>query len=339
VLTHLFGGSAGREGTAVQMGGALAHGVVDWLPWLSRYDIRIVLMSGIAAGFGGVFGTPVAGAVFALEVLVIGRMNYLAIFPCLVASIVADQTTIFWGAHHTHYHIASIVPEGSELHSAPLDLVLWGWVILAGALFGLTSLLFAATTHQVSAFFKRFVGHPVLRPIVGGGLLIGMVWLVGTRDYLGLGVRGEFEDSITITRCFQAGGAVTFAWLLKLVFTSVTLGSGFKGGEVTPLFFIGAALGNTLALWWGLPVDLLAALGFVAVFAGATNTPLACTIMAVELFGSEYLTYFATACFMAYLLSGPSGIYASQKLGIPKHPGQWIGSEQPDLPPEKPSSQ
>jgi len=327
VLTHLFGGSAGREGTAVQMGGALAHGLVAWLPWLSRYDIRIVLMAGIAAGFGGVFGTPVAGAVFALEVLVIGRMNYLAIFPCLVASIVADQTTIRWGAHHTHYHIASILPESSGLHVAPLETGLWCWVVLAGALFGLTSLLFAKTTHQVSAVAKRWLPHPVLRPMVGGCLLIGMVWLVGTRDYLGLGVRGEFEDSVTIVSCFTVGGAFAFSWLIKLLFTAVTLGTGFKGGEVTPLFFIGAALGNTLAVWWGLPVDLMAALGFVGVFAGATNTPIACTLMAVELFGGEYITYFATVCFMAYLFSGPSGIYASQKLGIPKHPGQLIREE------------
>src|SRR5690606_22889357 len=144
------------------------------------------------------------------------------------------------------------------------------------------------------------------------------------RDYLGLGVRGEFEDSVTIVSCFTVGGAFAFSWLIKLLFTSVTLGTGFKAGVVTPLIAIGAALGNSLAVWWGLPVDLLAALGFVGVFAGATNTPIACTIMAVELFGAEYITYFATVCWMAYLFSGPAGIYASQKPGTPKHSGRMV---------------
>jgi H+/Cl- antiporter ClcA len=153
---------------------------------------------------------------------------------------------------------------------------------------------------------------------MGGLLVIGLVWVSGTRDYLGLGVSSPDPQAVTIVRCFEPGGAHAFSWLWKIVFTAVTLSSGFKGGEVTPLFFIGAALGNTFAAFVGAPVDLFAALGFASVFAGATNTPIACTIMAVELFGSEYIIYFATSCLIAYLFSGHSGIYLSQRIGTPK---------------------
>lgn len=318
VVTHLFGGSAGREGTAVQMGGSLASGLAQLVPRLTAADVRILLMAGIAAGFGGVFGTPVAGAVFALEVLVIGRMNYTAIVPCLIASVVADQACIAWGIGHTHYHVASVLPPSSPLHLAPLDGWLLGKVILASATFGLTSVVFAELVHGLHHVFKRGISLPVLRPAVGGALVIGLMLLLGTRDYLGLGVSSPDPHAVTILSCFHTGGAQPWSWLWKLLFTAVTLSSGFKGGEVTPLFFIGAALGNTLAVLLGAPVDLFAALGFIGVFAGATNTPLACILMGIELFGGEYTVYFATACIVSYLFSGHHGIYLSQRIGAPK---------------------
>lgn len=318
VVTHLFGGSAGREGTAVQMGGSLASGFIRLFPNLSRADVRTFLMAGVSAGFGGVFGTPVAGTIFALEVLAIGRMNYAALVPCLIAGIASDQTCIAWGIQHTHYHVASQLVAGSSLHLAPLTLSLIAKVILAAALFGLTSVLFAECVHGLNQVFKSAIRWPVLRPAVGGGLVIGMMFLLGTRDYLGLGVSSPEAGHVTILSSFQPGGADTWSWLWKLLFTAVTLSSGFKGGEVTPLFFIGAALGNTLALMLGAPVDLFAALGFISVFAGATNTPLACTMMGIELFGGEYAVYFAVATFTAYLFSGHSGIYLSQRIGTPK---------------------
>jgi len=329
VVTHLFGGSAGREGTAVQMGGSLASGFARLLPGLSRADLRILLMAGVSAGFGGVFGTPVAGTIFAMEVLIIGRMSYAAIFPCLIAGITADQTCLAWGIGHTHYHIASQLAAGSPLHLAPLTVLLMFQIVIAAIVFGLTSLAFAKLVHGLQQISQRAVPWAILRPAVGGSLVIALMLLLGTRDYLGLGVSSPDPHAVTIVSCFHAGGAHPWSWFWKAIFTAITLSSGFKGGEVTPLFFIGAALGNTLAVLCGAPVDLFAALGFLAVFAGATNTPLACTMMGVELFGGEYTVHFATACFTAYLFSGHTGIYRSQRLGTPKveHP------EQPPPPP------
>ncbi|MCC7420055.1 MAG: DUF190 domain-containing protein [Planctomycetaceae bacterium] len=318
VVTHLFGGSAGREGTAVQMGGSLASGLASLVPRVDRNDVRTLLMAGVSAGFGGVFGTPVAGTIFALEVLAIGRMSYAAILPCLIAAIASDQTCTAWGIGHTHYHIASMLPAGSELHLAPLSMSLLGKVAVAGMLFGLTSVLFAELVHGLHRIFKELIRRPIFRPAVGGLIVIGLVHWLETRDYLGLGVSSPDPHAVTILSCFHSGGATEWSWLWKIVFTAVTLSSGFKGGEVTPLFFIGAALGNVLAGLLGAPVDFFAALGFVAVFAGATNTPLACTIMAIELFGGEFTVYFATACLVAYLFSGHSGIYLSQRIGTPK---------------------
>lgn len=321
VVTHLFGGSAGREGTAVQMGGSLASGLGRLVPGLSRADLRTLLMAGVSAGFGGVFGTPVAGTIFAMEVLTIGRMNTAALVPCLIAGIASDQACIAWGIQHTHYQISSPLAAGAQLHLVPLTLGMLWKVIVAAMLFGLTSVLFAETVHGLQQLFKVTIRRPVLRPAMGGLLVIGLIYLVGTRDYLGLGVSSTEPGPVTILSSFQSGGAHTWSWLWKLLFTAVTIGSGFKGGEVTPLFFVGAALGNTLAVWLGAPVDLFAALGFIAVFAGATNTPLACTMMGIELFGGEFAVHFAVATFAAYLMSGHSGIYLSQRIGTPKTEG------------------
>jgi H+/Cl- antiporter ClcA len=153
--------------------------------------------------------------------------------------------------------------------------------------------------------------------VVGAALVLGITWMLGTRDYLGIGVTTATGEGVSIVNAFT-GGATPWSWFWKLLLTAITLSSGFKGGEVTPLFFVGATLGAALAGVLGVPVDLLAGIGFIAVFAGATNTPLACTIMGVELFGSQYLIYFATACFFAYLFSGHSGIYLSQRIGFAK---------------------
>ena len=318
VLTHLCGGSAGREGTAVQMGGAIAGGVVRCVPCLRSADIRTLLVAGLAAGFGGVFGTPVAGAIFALEVLAIGRIHHDAILPCLVAAVASHQTCLAWGITHMPYHVEPML--GSE---AGLAALVASWRFLAaaavgGILFGWTGMLFAGVAHATQRVFARVIAVPVLRPVVGGCLVIALVELLGTRDYLGLGVTSPDPAATTIVTAFEPGGAGLWSWWWKIVFTAVTLGSGFKGGEVTPLFFIGATLGNTLATLTGLPVDFMAALGFVAVFAGATNTPIACIVLAVELFGSAHVPYFAVAIVFAYLTSGHAGIYSSQRIGTPK---------------------
>jgi H+/Cl- antiporter ClcA len=316
ILTHLCGGSAGREGTAVQMGGGIASAFARMFKFLSPADTRTLLMSGVAGGFGGVFGTPLAGAVFAMEVLAIGRISYEAVLPCLLAAIVADYTCGAWGIGHTPYHIAMTGGDGL-MH---IDWWLLGKVAIAGAAFGLAARLFAELAHSAQHLFKSLIKIAYLRPALGGIGVIGLSFLFGS-DYLGIGVTSPDSNAVSIVSSFQAGGAHPWSWILKIVFTVMTIASGFKGGEVTPLFFIGAALGNALAGPMGAPVDLFAGLGFVAVFAAAANTPLACTIMAVELFGTgggPHVVYFAVACFAAYFFSGHTGIYLSQRIGVPK---------------------
>ena len=317
VVTHLFGGSAGREGTAVQMGGSVAALLAKKLK-LNSNDKRILLMCGMAAGFGAVFGTPVTGAIFALEVLAIGRIKYDALMPCLIASLLADIVCSAYPIHHTHYSIASAAGHTDLLPFISFDLLLLAKVLAAGVLFGLASFLFARLTHAIKNNSKKYITAPWLVPAVGGVLVIGISYLLGTFDYLGLGVTAASPDGVSIVSSFSEGGANYFSWFWKLLLTAITLGMGFKGGEVTPLFFIGAALGNTIAVLAGAPVDLMAGLGFIAVFAGATNTPLACTMMGIELFGSENVIYFAVACFTAYYFSGHSGIYQSQRVAVSK---------------------
>lgn len=311
LVTHLFGGSAGREGTAVQMGGGIAAFFARALK-LDAPSVRMLLMAGVAAGFGSVFGTPIAGAVFAMEVLVIGRVQYDALIPCFIGSLVAHWTCTAWGIGHTHYHVA--VAGGGALPDPAMFLK----VVLAAVLFGWAGALFAECSHRLSDVFKRVIPRAELRPFVGGLLVIGLFLISGTSDYLGLGVLGEHAGSVTLPAMFGGAEIPAIAWMWKFIFTVVTLSSGFKGGEVTPLFFIGAALGNTLAMMLGAPVDLFAALGFVAIFAAATNTPLASTLLGMELFGAGNGLYLATACIIAYRFSGHRGIYASQRLGVPK---------------------
>ncbi len=318
LTTHLFGGSAGREGTAVQMGGSIAA-VFGRLFDLNPADMRIVLMAGIAAGFGAVFGTPLTGAVFAMEVLAIGRLQYDALLPCLAAGIIGDVACSAWGIHHTEYHIGYILPAISSISGfLHTNVLLFAKVIVAGVAFGLAGFLFSEMVARFKYQFQNNIKPAWLIPVAGAAMVIGLTYALGTTDYLGLGVTSNHPNAVTLVSAFIPGGAGSFSWFWKMLFTAVTLSCGFKGGEVTPLFFIGAALGNALAVLLGAPVDLFAGLGFIAVFAGATNTPLACTIMGVELFGGEHILLFAVACFTAYFFSGHSGIYSAQRIAVPK---------------------
>ena len=313
VITHLFGGSAGREGTAVQIGGSLANLFSGWFK-LKEADKQLVLTAGIAAGFGAVFGTPFTGTIFALEVLTIGRLKHEAFIPCLVAGFVGDYTVALWGVSHTQYHIANLQADytlyGHQIHFGFLMLFK---IILASAAFGLASYVFAKATHLLKALFNKWIKTSWLIPICGGLIIIGLTFLIGKPDYLSLGVSPEYPHAVTIVSAFQQSGADFFSWFWKLIYTVITLSTGFKGGEVTPLFYIGATLGNTLAGLLNAPVSLFAALGFIAVFSGATKTPLACTIMGMELFGPAFVIFYAVACFTAYLCSGKVGIYRAQR--------------------------
>lgn len=301
VLTHLFGGSAGREGTGVQMGGAIAD-QFSRLFRLHRRDHKVMVLMGISAGFASVFGTPLAGAVFGLEVIVVGRMRYEAILPAFLSAIFAHLTCHSWGVAHTHYP-APVVP---ELQVAPIL-----WVCVAGILFGLAAMLFSRSIGFWGNLAKKYIAYPPLRPVAGGIIIALAVYALGTTKYIGLGVP-------TIVASFSEQ-QMWYDFLLKLLFTTFTIGVGFKGGEVTPLFFVGATLGSALAFVLPLPMSLLAGMGFVAVFAGATNTPVACTLMGIELFGIEPGIYIGIACVVAYLFSGHTGIYTAQVVGSPKH--------------------
>jgi H+/Cl- antiporter ClcA len=302
LATHLFGGSAGREGTAVQMGGAIADQFTKWFK-LTTDDRKTLITIGVAAGFASVFGTPLAGAVFALEWLVIGRVRYEAIFPAFVGAYMAHYTCAgLWQVHHTAY-VIPLIPD--------LNIQMLLWIIPAGIAFGITGRLFAKSIHVFSSLFAK-IPYPPMRTVAGGVVVALLVWVMGTSKYIGLGIP-TIQDAFTEQLPW-------YDFLVKIGMTALTLGSGFKGGEVTPLFFTGATLGNVLAYIIPLPVALLAGMGFVAVFSGATNTPLACTLMGIELFGADSGIFIGVACVTAYIFSGHSGIYRSQVIGSHKFP-------------------
>ncbi|MEO6063553.1 MAG: chloride channel protein [Thermoflexales bacterium] len=303
VITLVFGGSVASVGTAVQMAGALA----DWLARalrLSKEERRVMLMAGLSGGFGSVIGAPVAGAVFGMEVQSVGRIRYEGIVPCLVSSLVACEIVRLLG-----------VPFGAypQLPLFAFEPLIGLKVAVAGAAFGLCSLVFIELTQAASTLLSRAAGpRGWLKPALGGLLIIALAALMGTQEYLGM--------SEPLLAAVWAGAEISvFAFLAKLIFTSLTVGAGFRGGEVTPLFIMGAALGYALAPALGVPPMLLAAVGFVAVFAGASNTPLASTLIGIELFGAGGLIYMLIGTVVSYVFSGHRSIYVTQRVEVPKY--------------------
>ena len=293
LITHLFGGSAGREGTAVQMGGAIADQCTKIFK-LDNSERKILIILGISAGFASVFGTPLAGAIFALEVLYFSKINFKSIILSFLVAYAAYFTVEFWQVKHTHYSI----PEIPEISIPTLF-----YTIIIGILSGFAALLFSRTTHFWGSLFSK-IKYPPLRPFIGGIILAIAFAGFGFTKFSGLGVPQIVNSFSNQSQWYD--------FLLKILFTGFTLGAGFKGGEVTPLFFVGAALGSALSTIIPMPIALLAGLGFVAVFSGATHTPIACTIMGLELFGLQPGIFIAIACIVAYFSSGSVGIYKSQ---------------------------
>jgi H+/Cl- antiporter ClcA len=297
VLTHLFGGSAGREGTAVQMGASLAEALGHRLG-LTGERRRHLLAAGVAGGFGSVFGTPIAGAIFGLEFVALGSFDVAGMLPALVASLVGDEVTRALGVVHTPYPLVPAVPLTPRLVAV--------WVLFAVCV-ALTASAFIELTHGIKRVTERRIPRLPLRMALGAVVLIVLWQGSGTSDYLGLGVP-------TIVRAFSDPSVPAAAFALKLVFTAITIGVGFLGGEVTPLFFVGATLGGLLARMTGLPLELGAGVGLAAVFGAASNAPIALTIMAVELLGANVLPHAAIVCVLAYVLTGHRSLYPSQRV-------------------------
>jgi H+/Cl- antiporter ClcA len=293
LLTHLGGGSAGREGTAVQMGGAIADQFTSLFK-LNDTERKTILIIGISAGFAAVFGTPIAAAIFALEIMLFKNIRVADIAPSFATSYIAHYTCLAWGIQHTSFTISTI---------PSINAVTIVSTFLAGLIFGLAALLFTKVNFAWASLFKKIKYEP-LRPFIGGIVLLVVIYLLGTTKYIGLGIP-SIQDAF-----IRPAGNIDF--LIKLLLTTFTLSAGFKGGEVTPLFFIGATLGNILIWFIPLPMSLLAGMGFVAVFAGATHCALASILLGIELFGLDAGLYIGIASITAYFTSGANGIYSAQ---------------------------
>ena len=304
VITHLCGGSAGREGAALQIGGGIGYQAGRLLR-LGEKDLPLATLCGMSGVFAALFGTPLTATVFALEVISVGVLYYAGLVPCLTAALTGYLVSVLMGVPPTRFTVT--VP-GLEVRTMLLVMVL-------ALLCAVVSILFCRGLHGVEHLLKRTLKNPYLRVAVGAAVLIGLT-LLTNGDYNGAGMEA-------IGRAI-AGQADPWAWVWKLLFTAITIGCGFKGGEVVPSFFVGAAFGCVAAGWLGLPAGFGAAMGLVSVFCGAVNCPLASIILSVELFGSGDLLYFAMACSISYLISGYCGLYSSQTILYSKLRAEFI---------------
>lgn len=294
ILTHLFGGSVGREGSGVQIGGTVGNSLSK--VFKSTVDEKkILLISGVAAGFSSVYGTPITGTIFALEIANIGSLSYNSMVPAIIASISGNAVVKFLGVKHSHYKTPPV-------EAFTLTMVLK--VIAMAICFGLASRLFVYMTHWFKKILGKYCKNAYLKVFVGGALMVIATLILGNRLYnnLSLGLLSAAFD----------GNVPYFAFIIKLVLTTLCLGAGYQGGEVTPLFVIGATLGASLSYIFGVPFAFAAALGFVGVFSGATNAPIACFMMYVELFGANNIIFAMMVCIITVFVSGRKGIYTSQ---------------------------
>ncbi len=301
VLTHLLGGSAGREGAALQLGGSLGAYVGD-LTHPKSDSRRIFELCGMAALFSALFGTPLTAAVFVIEIIEVGRMNYRAFLPCVVSAVTAALMARLVGVPEEPWYLADRLQAVDAISSLQ--------AVGVGICCAVAAILFCSVMHISGKTFRHVVKNDYLRIALGGVLVVLMSLMLGTRDYNGGGMHVIFAA--------LGGQADPWAFLLKLLFTAVTLSAGFKGGEIVPSFFIGATLGCTVAPLLGMAPGLGAALGLVGVFCGVTNAPLAATLLSIELFGAEYLPLFGLCAAVSFMLSGHFSLYHAQTFAEPK---------------------
>lgn len=297
VLTHLCGGSAGREGAAIQLGGSIANRLGRIIR-LNENDQHIIIMCGMSAGFSALFGTPMAASIFSLEVISIGIMHYSALVPCVTAAMIAHFVADF----------LKVPPETFTVAEIPaMNPVIFFKIVILAALIGGVSILFCIILHTAEHLYKKFIRNSYIRILVAGCIIVLLAAILRTDFYLGSGME-------IIEHIFHTGDTEIYTFLLKMIFTALTLGAGFKGGEIVPSFCIGAAFGCAVAALFGLPVTLVAACGMVGVFCGVTNCPLTSLLISFELFGFEGMPYYLVTVAVSYMLSGYYGLYRAQKI-------------------------
>lgn len=305
VITHLCGGSAGREGAALQIGGGIGYRTGRLLH-LGEKDLPLATLCGMSGVFSALFGTPLTATVFALEVISVGVLYYAGLVPCITAAMMGYLVSLWMGVPPTRFTVVMPALDGWTLLL----------VVVLAILCALVSILFCRGLHVTEHLAERLVKNSYLRAAAGGAVIIALTLLLGTTDYNGAGM-----DVISRALTGEASG---WAWLLKLLFTAVTIGCGFKGGEVVPSFFVGATFGCAAGALLGLPPGFAAAIGLVAVFCGAVNCPIASVVLSVELFGADAMLYFAIACAISYVLSGYCGLYSSQTILYSKLRAEFI---------------
>lgn len=306
ITTHLFGGSAGREGAALQLGGSIGNQLGRWFH-LDEDDTRLIVMCGMSAAFSAIFGTPLAAVIFAMEVASIGSMQYAAFVPCMFASLIASTFATTMGCHAEAFTITE--PVDFALVPALL-------IVLLGILCALISMIFCQTLHTSGHLFKKYLPNPYIRIVVGALAIILLTIILQTSAYSGAGVN-------LIEEAF-AGHAPKTAFIWKIIFTAITLGVGFKGGEIVPSFCIGATFGCLFGSLVGLSPSLCAAVGMVAVFCGVTNSPITSLVIGFEMFGFDCMKYLLIGVAISYMLSGYTGLYSEQTILQSKYKTQEI---------------
>lgn len=305
-ITHLFGGSAGREGAALQLGGTIGSQIAALLH-LDEKDQHILIMCGMSGVFSALFGTPLTATFFAMEVISIGVMYYAGLVPCLISSLIAYGVSQFFGAEPVRFTIQSL---------PALDILTLVQVAALAALCALLSILFCLTLHKTQHLLQKWMPNSYFRISAGGFLVIALTLLVGTTAYNGAGM--------DLVAAAIAGAARPEAFALKILFTAITIGSGFKGGEIVPTFFVGSTFGCVAGSLLGLDPGFGAAIGLVALFCGMVNSPIASIVLSIELFGAEGLVLFSIACAVSFMLSGYYGLYSSQKIMYSKLRAEYI---------------